>query len=317
MNQVIVTGATGFIGCVFVEFLTSRGIEVLSIGRKHWSQLSKYKKDRLSGSSYLNLDMDSISSLSDLLVQVNWNMQENCTFFNLAWGGANGLSDLDVGAQFNNVVRSLDALNISAEIGCRRFIQVGTMEEAFTSKYLDLDYTVDCQYNRHVIYSLAKISAKQALQIRAEELGVDFIYVLHSHVMGPEDDKDSFLQVTLQKIINGVSEYDFSSGDQYFDVISVRDCALGYHLLCEKGKAGEEYWVGSGEPQRLRNYVDRMFALFPGKRNLRFGALPYNDIVLTPSDFSIEALVNHTGYFPTMTYEQTVYELHRHLLRKQ
>jgi nucleoside-diphosphate-sugar epimerase len=69
--------------------------------------------------------------------------------------------------------------------------------------------------------------------------------------MGEDDDKDSFLQVTLQKLING-EDLIFSSGEQIFDVISLEDCARGYYLICEKGIPGEEYWVGSGEPKKLR-----------------------------------------------------------------
>ena len=74
------------------------------------------------------------------------------------------------------------ALEIASKIGCSRFIQVGTMEEAFTYKYLELDHCKDNQYNRHVIYSVAKIAAKYALKIKASQLGMDYIYVLHSHV---------------------------------------------------------------------------------------------------------------------------------------
>ena len=45
------------------------------------------------------------------------------------------------------------------------------------------------------------LAAKYALEIKAHQLGIDLIYVLHSHVMAPDDDKDSFLQVTLEKLI--------------------------------------------------------------------------------------------------------------------
>tara|TARA_B100001175_G_C19365220_1_gene569027 strand:- start:426 stop:929 length:504 start_codon:yes stop_codon:yes gene_type:complete len=164
-----------------------------------------------------------------------------------------------------------------------------------------------------VIYSVAKLSAKNALQIKASQLKIDLIYVLHSHVMGPDDDKDSFLQMTLLKLING-DDLIFSSGEQYFDVISLNDCALGYFLVCMKGVPGKTYWVGSGKPQRLRNYVERMYNLYPSNKRMQFGKLPYNDIVLKKSDFSIAALVEDTGFTPKLSYEETVNELHSHLI---
>jgi hypothetical protein len=47
---------------------------------------------------------------------------------------------------------------------------------------------------------------------------------------------------------------------------------------------------------------------------MQFGKLPYNDIVLDKSVFSISSLVQDTGYKPMMTYEKTVQALHQHLV---
>ncbi len=312
MKKAIITGATGFIGSAFVEYLSKRDVQVLAIGRKPVERLLASKRNRLEQASYLELDMDDIHLLQDRLSAIGWETGDECVFFNLAWGGEKGLSDLNIPAQMQNVTRSVSALEAARNIGCSRFIQVGTMEEAFTKKYLELDYRQNTQYNRHVVYSVAKMAARNAIEVKALQLGINFIYVLHSHVMGVDDDKDSFLQVTLKKLIRG-EELIFSSGEQYFDVISVDDCSLGYYLICQKGRPGGSYWVGSGDPRRLREYVERMYALYPSGVKMQFGRLPYNDIILNKSDFSIRNLVEDTGYHPTMSYEQTVKVLYDHL----
>lgn len=314
MKKAIVTGATGFIGSDFVENLTKKNIEVLALGRKEFDEVSDSRRKKLHGAQYLKLNMCEISLLEEALPEIGWDVEDDCVFFNLAWGGESGLSDLNVAAQMKNVVWSVDALEVAQKIGCSRFIQVGSMEEAFTLKYLELDHRQDSQYNRHVIYSVAKIAAKTALEIKSSQLGMDFIYVLHSHVMGPDDDKNSFLQVTLQKLIR-VDELIFSTGEQFFDVISVDDCSLGYYLICQKGRPGAQYWVGSGDPRRLREYVERMYALFPSGLEMQFGKMPYNDIVLEKEVFSISNLSVDTGYKPAMTYEETVKELHDYLIK--
>ena len=312
MKKAIVTGATGFIGASFVQFLVARGIDVVALGRKPFSKVSDRRQKKIEGAKYISLDMKEIQNLDKKLSQIQWSPGKECVFFNLAWGGENGLSDLDIQAQMRNVVWCVAALEVSVEIGCSRFIQVGTMEEAFTYSYLKLDHNENDQYNRHVIYSVAKIAAKKALQLKASALNIDYIYVLHSHIMGEDDDKDSFLQVTLQKLVHG-EDLIFSSGEQIFDVVSLADCAQGYFLICEKGISGEEYWVGSGDPRKLREYVERMYRLFPSEKEMQFGKLPYNDIVLSKDDFSIENLVKHTGYNPVMSYEETVKKLHQTL----
>jgi len=313
MKKAIVTGATGFIGSAFVEYLIKQDIGVLALGRKELAEISEARRRKLKGAEYVKLDMNEISLLGDSMSGAGWQAGDDCVFFHLAWGGASGLSDLDVAAQMNNVTWSAAALEVASTVGCSRFIHVGTMEEAFTQKYLDLDHRQDSQYNRHVIYSVAKIAAKYALTIKASQLGMNFIYVLHSHVMGPDDDKNSFLQVTLQKLI-GRDELIFSTGEQYFDVVSVSDCALGYYLICQKGRPGDEYWVGSGDPRPLKEYVERMYNLYPSGVEMQFGELPYNDIILDKEVFSITKLADVTGYKPVIAFEQIVKDLHDYLV---
>ncbi|MDC1135654.1 NAD(P)-dependent oxidoreductase [Alphaproteobacteria bacterium] len=316
MRTAIVTGASGFIGSVFVEQLVQNGISVLALGRTTKDKLSPRKQKQLSAAEYLSFEMADLLALPNKISEIKWQVGEDCVFFNLAWSGVEKLSDLDVGAQFENVSHSNLAMEVANVLCCKRFIQAGTMEEAFTEKYYNLDHNLNTEYNRHLIYSVAKMAAKYALTLKAEELGIEFIYVLHSHVMGPEDDKDSFLQVTLEKIVNG-EPLIFSSGDQYFDVISVEDCANGYLLICEKGRPGEVYWVGSGEPLKLKEYVKKMYKLFPSNEELQFGKLPYNDVVLSPDDFSIDKLVLHTGFKNSIGFDEIVKKLYESLFSKE
>jgi nucleoside-diphosphate-sugar epimerase len=296
-----------------VEYLIRKKIDVLALGRKNFDQISSIRQKKLLDAKYISLNMNEISYLDRAIAEIGWDVGEDCVFINLAWGGELGLSDLNVAFQMRNVENAVTALEVAKKIGCSRFIQIGTMEEVFTNKYLELDHHKDNQYNRHVIYSLAKISAKNALIYKSIQLEMDFIYVLHSHVMGPDDDKNSFLQVTLQKLIKG-DELIFSSGEQLFDVISLQDCCLGYFLICQKGLPSSQYWVGSGYPRRLREYVERMYFLFPSDKEMQFGKMPYNDIVLGKDVFSITNLSKDTDYLPTMTFDDCVKQLHRYLI---
>lgn len=315
MKNIIVTGATGYIGSEFVRLLVSRGVKVIALGRKKYENISSFRKKSLKGAQYLTIDMNNIQVLEQNLKTKNISIGSDCIFFNLAWGGVEKLSDLHIENQLINVIWNEKALDVAHRIGCKKFIQVGTMEEAFTYKYLKLDYRHNSEYNRHVIYSVAKIAAKNTLDIKSSLLGIDYNYVLHSHVMGPDDDKDSFLQVTLQKLINN-DDLIFSTGEQIFDVISKRDCAEGYFLICTKGKNRSEYWVGSGKPRRLREYVEIMYDLYPSDKKMQFGKFPYNDVKLDKEDFSIKNLVKDTGFNPEMSYEDIVKELHEHLLKR-
>ena len=207
----------------------------------------------------------------------------------------------------------MNAYKSALELKCNKFIHVGTMEEGFTRKYLELDYKIDDKYNRHIIYSLAKIASKGCLKLNySEKDKMSLSFVNNSHVMGPLDNKDSFLQVTLGKLLSK-DELIFSTGEQYFDCISVYDVARAYFLVGDKGHNGKEYWIGSGEARQLKEYVKIMYDLYPSGRELKFGHYKYNDISLKKEDFSIEELTNDTGFKPLNSYEDTVTNLAEYL----
>lgn len=86
MKKAIVTGATGFIGSTFVEYLSLQGIEVIALGRKPFHMISPSRQNKLQGAKYLNLNMNDISLLEKYLINLDWTTGKDCVFFNLAWG---------------------------------------------------------------------------------------------------------------------------------------------------------------------------------------------------------------------------------------
>ena len=314
MKSAIITGATGFIGSHLVKLLLENNINVLALGRRNWNEVDQKKLIEHQNLTYLKLNMDSIEHLPTQIDRINWKPTNDCVFYNFAWWGKSALSDFEIGYQLQNVTWSAKALIAAKKIGCNKFVHVGTMEEAFTKKYLNLDYHTNSEYNRHVIYSVSKMTSRNLLKLLSAEENIGLIVATNSHVMGPHDDKDSFLQVTLQKLING-EDLIFSTGEQYFDVISVGDCANAYKLIGEKGYPGSEYWVGSGEARPLKEYVKEMAEIYPSGKELQFGEYTYNDISLEKEDFNIDRLVKDTGFKPKKNYQETVIELYKYLNR--
>ena len=316
MKKAIVTGATGFIGSALVRTLLSNNIEVLALGRKSWDDVDPNRLSKSKGFYYIQIDMSEIETLPLKAKEINWESGNSCAFYNFAWGGISGLSDLDIEAQLNNVTWSANALKAASELNCKKFIHVGTMEEAFANKYLSLDYKKDSQYNRHVIHSVSKMIARNVLKIISKKNNIDLIIATNSHVMGPNDYRDSFLRVTLVKLISG-GDLIFSSGEQMFDVISVADCAIAYMKIGEFGKPASEYWIGSGSPRPLKEYVKKMASLYPSNKKLQFGKMPYNDISLTKKDFSTKLLNDDTGFKPSYQYEDIVHEVYSWLVKNK
>lgn len=316
MKKAIVTGATGFIGSALVRKLLSMNIEVLALGRKSWDDVDPNRLSESKGFTYIQIDMSEIEKLPQRAKEKGWESGDSCVFYNFAWGGISGLSDLDIEAQLNNVIWSANSVNAASKLNCKKFVHVGTMEEAFASRYLNLDYKKNSQYNRHVIHSIAKMTARNVLKIISQKNKIDLIVATNSHVMGPNDYRDSFLRVTLVKLISG-DELVFSSGEQMFDVISVSDCANAYMKIGQFGKPCSEYWIGSGNPRPLKQYVKIMASLYPSGQDLQFGKMPYNDISLKKEDFSTKLLTQDTGFRPKYQYEEIVHEVYSWLIKNE
>ena len=84
-------------------------------------------------------------------------------------------------------------------------------------------------------------------------------------------------------------------------------------MICQKGLSGFDYWVGSGEAQRLKSYLERLRRIIPSDSQIKFGELAYNDVQVDEIEFSIDLLTRHTGYSPEFSFEETVLEVVKYL----
>jgi nucleoside-diphosphate-sugar epimerase len=314
MKRAVVTGASGFIGSRLVHELRLAGYRVAAIGRRSPQSLIALRRGFIEGSDYICESLDDPDKIAEQLYASGYHGEALKFVFHLAWGGLRKMSDLDVDAQCLNIVRTLDMYQISHRLSADRFIYCGTMEEAFARMYTSLDYKSSDKYNRHVVYALAKISARDALREVYAGPPTDLLFATNSHVIGPGDDKDSFLQVSLQRILSAQA-IQMSSGQQRFDVINVADCARAYVAIAERGKNGVSYWIGSGASKLLREYVEEMVSMFPPVE-VRFGAVMYNDVELAEEVFDVSSLVNDTGYLPSYSFSESINELAAYLAEK-
>lgn len=316
MKTAIVTGASGFIGSVLCNMLCNCNYNVIGLSRTSKSDLSKEKKELLLSTNYLSLDLSNTRDLEKVIRQLKKIYCQIDYIFHLAWGGNNTLSDENIDMQYKNVILTQNLFNIAKQFKIRRFIFSGTMEEAFAKEYTKLDYNINTQFNRHVIYALAKTSARNALISDYSPGETELVFASNSHVIGPNDDKDSFLQVLITKILLN-QEITMSSGEQNFDVINVKDCARAYISIAEKGMIGSSYWIGSGKPRKLIKYVERIKKLYPPTKPIKVGKLPYNDMKLPLETFDIDNLVTDTGFTPKIKFDDSIKELADHIKSKR
>jgi nucleoside-diphosphate-sugar epimerase len=100
-------------------------------------------------------------------------------------------------------------------------------------------------------YSITKRTAEQLLESYCKTFAIDYKIVRLANVVGNTDNKVSAKKNALQYLINEMREDKevklYHGGDFYRDFIHVDDAAEGIKLVCEKGKNGEIYNLGSGD----------------------------------------------------------------------
>ena len=125
--QVVVTGATSFIGAATVKKLMEAGHQVFAVVRpassnmKHLEKLAGGEADGLL--TICPLDLADIRTLHGFLADA---------WIHIGWDGAGSDNRTKRDVQQRNVTYALDAVEAAAALGCRRFLFTGSQTESGT-----------------------------------------------------------------------------------------------------------------------------------------------------------------------------------------
>ena len=308
-----ITGGAGFLGAHLCSVLLENNFQVICFGRSNFASLNRFTRKLINDAEYHAIDLrKELKRVHEIIAQ-NLTMRcEELYFFNLAWSGEERLSDLSISHQFSNIPFTNELYRLSKNFDFDCFIHSGTMEEKFAQRYTKLDYKVDDLYNRHVVYALAKLYSRYCLTLDKASK-TNLVINSNAHLIGPGDKKDSFLQ---QVIISHLNEQDIymSSGEQLFDVINVQDCARAYLLTARKSSGLDEFWIGSGAPRKLIEYVNDINLYFDQNVRIHRNATPFNDVILDYEDFDAKKLYQ-LGFEPKYSFNKSIEELSKYLLK--
>ena len=229
----------------------------------------------------------------------NWDPEEECVFYNFAWGGDEKLTDGSFQAQFNNATFSANALLAAKKIGCSKFINVGTMEETFAENYLKNPTNVSPPNRSQINYTCAKLASRDMCKILSYLEKIDYIHTRLSVPLSQSLDKGGYISSVFSKIKNNQS-FDKPSNDQLFDIISLHDMAEAYYLIGKKGINNSDYFIGTSKPKKLNEYFKIFESILKGKS--------YKNTFSNEKDvdimFSIDDLCKQTGFELSYTFEK-------------
>lgn len=292
MNKAIVTGASGFIGKQLINELLSRKVKIVALDIRFDDVLLQNADITCINCKDKN-PFDLQNELADLKAD---------TFFHLAWAGTSGALRADYTVQLNNVKLACDYVTVASKIGCKRFVYASSINEMETYEYLQSD---DINPSGGYIYGTGKLAAHLMGEVVAKQNGIDFIPVIITNIYGAGEKSARLINTSIRQLLNK-EHCSFTEGRQTYDFIYITDAIASIVEVAEKGKAFNRYYIGSGNPKPLREFLLEMKDVVDSTAELGLGDLPFNGIDISYKQFKLKKIEEDTGYKNKISFKDGI-----------
>ncbi len=292
MKKVIVTGATGFIGKALCKELASKCDLIIAVVREN--SICDIFNELNFITVYCN--MSNYVELENLITD-----RDIDACFHLAWTGSAGNLRSDNDIQLENVKYTCDLIKVCSKLNCKRFIFASSIMEYEIESIMKSELTPRI----NTMYSAAKVAANSMARILAGYYGVDYIRAIISNVYGPGEKSTRLISSSLLKLLRG-EHCSYSEGNQIYDFIYISDAVTEMIEIAEKGIRNRSYYIGSQNPQPLRNFLIEMKNQIDPGIEIGLGEIPFEGISLSYTEFDITAVKRDTGFVPQVSFSEGI-----------
>lgn len=259
--RVLLTGSTGFIGSHVARLLVGQGCDVHALVRER-SDLARIS-DIVP---LLHLVRGDLLACDGLQMKLERVRPEIC--IHLAWYTVPGKY---LTAREN--VRLLDAsVNLAsrlADLGCRRFVGMGTcLEYDLSAGYLSEDSPV----KPSTLYGACKLAVQMVLEQLARTTGMEVAWLRLFYLYGPWEDERRLVPFVISSLLRD-EVAKVTNGQQLRDYLHVEDVARAAWAVACSNLCGPVN-LGSGAPVAVRDIVTRIGAVLGRPDLLAIGAVP-------------------------------------------
>ena len=283
MENVIITGASGFIGKALTKKLLEEGNNVYAVVRK---------KEKLKGLlEYKNLipvecELSQYKELSSLIPKDSYQ-----SFFHFAWEGTFGESFKDYHMQLKNAAYAGDAINAAITLGCKKFILAGTIVELEVKRYINMD---SCKPRISCIYGTSKLAAEMLCKTIAFNNGIEFNTAIIASVYGEGDYSRMIQNVLISSLNKGIPPR-LIEGNNKYDWVYIEDAVNGIISIAEKGINQKTYYLGHRNLPTFKELVIALGEIVNPSVKLVFGTIK-DETFTDYSLIDLDALYNDTGF---------------------
>lgn len=293
--NVVITGATSFIGVAIINKFIEEGAEhifaVIRPNSANRANLPVHEKVTV-----VELDMQDISELEMQIAE------PVDVFIHLAWEGVRAPLRDDADLQNKNYLAAKAAIEVCARLGCKKFIGSGSQAEYGSMNGL---ITEDYPCTPNTEYGKAKLRACRDLGAYAKTHHMEFIWTRIFSVFGAGDFKGSLVMTCLDKMRRG-ENLALTACEQDWDFLYIDEVARLFYLLATKSCEEGIYNVASGAHRKLKEYVESMKRLTGSDSELLYGAVPYPASGMVSFIPDVTKLQKETGFVLTISFEEGI-----------
>lgn len=264
--KIFLTGGTGFVGSHVLKELVSRGHEVVAIRRKPGSSskieinqeftwlLREYEDLTLS-------DFEGIEVLVHLAshsVQYPYDSLDECIL--------------------QNVIRPMCLFQKAYDAGVRSFVVAGSAAEYGQSGERFQFIPPEAPLNPYNVYGTSKAMSYLAIREFFRERDTRVFYLRLFHLFGEGQNEDRLWPWLKKNALSG-NDVELTYGEQVFDFTPVDFAAKIIVDYADSREISSAEFVtknvGTGSPQRLKDFAIHWWKKFGAKGEIKFGAKEY------------------------------------------
>lgn len=289
--RVIVTGANGFVGSNLIEKLIANKTEVLAID-------VSFANARLPESDLIVRRETSASDAGELVAAATG--AEYDLFYHFAWRGVNGPDKGSMDVQIQNVGTTLQCAKAAKELGCKKFLCAGTLAERNVESLSDLKTA-----GPGMFYGAAKHAAHLLSETYCKSVGLDLVWMQFSNIYGPNNKTGNLIGYTLNQLQKGEAA-SFGPARQPYDFIFVDDLIEAVYRLGISGTKRNFYFIGSGTPMILADYLTKVGEAFGKPELIKIGERPDDGIRYSFDMLDNSDLVGDIGNYVSGSFDELI-----------
>jgi nucleoside-diphosphate-sugar epimerase len=259
---VLLTGATGFIGSHLARLLVARGQDVVAVIKPSSSRW------RIADVEHAVRVVECDLQNREAIVRAFPDGGPDVCI-HLAWHGWSGPS-LTAEENLSSVAASAELLRALVDIGCQRFVGVGT---CFEYEAIDGILSETAPARPADLYGVCKHSVAAIAQALSHVSRMQAAWARVFLVYGPFDDRRRLVpSLTLSLLRGEVAR--MTRGEQIRDVLHVEDAASAIWAVATSAHVGPIN-IASGVPVTVAEIAGAIGAIVGRPELLALGALPY------------------------------------------